>query len=246
MRSIASVLTALALGSAAALGAASPAEAADLGASYKDEPVVASPLWKGFYGGLHVGGYVGGESRYDFVPGQSVAFDTNTVGLAGELGGGHIGYNAQWGVFVAGVEGDFDFSKSDQPTYARFIGGNAETHLNTLFGVRGRAGLALAPSVLVFLTGGWAGADADHILDFGGQTYHEGGLLSGWVYGGGVELMHSSHISFGVEALHYDFGRDSFNLTTTAGSPVYAGGTIPADIATEATVVQGRLSLHFH
>jgi outer membrane immunogenic protein len=238
-------LARLALGGVV-LCAAVPAGAADLGVSLKDEPAPTRPLWSGFYGGLHAGGYVDGSARYDFVPGAAVAYDTDTINLSGATGGFHLGYNRQWGVFVAGVEGDFDFSNSNQATYARFIGGNGQTQINTNFGVRGRLGLTLAPSVLVYGTGGWAAADIDHTLDFGGQTYTDGGIVSGWVYGGGVELMHSSNISFGVEALHYDFGKNSYNLTTTAGSPVYAGGTIPADITTEATVVQARLSLHFH
>lgn len=222
---------------------AASAFAADLGAGggFKDEPAVA-PVWQGFYIGLNAGGIADGAAIYDFSPGVAVAGSKNTTDLKGPLAGLQGGYNAQYGHFVVGVEADADFLKTDNPTYDHYpIGGNMSTQVNEAFSLRARAGVTLQPRVLFYGTGGYALANVDHSLDFGGQLYKDSGTLQGWVAGGGLEYMHSSRLSFGLELLHYDFGQDHFNLNFTG--PVYSGA-IPTDIDTSITTVRARIDFH--
>jgi outer membrane immunogenic protein len=219
-----------------------PAFAADLGVGggFKDGPGYA-PLWQGFYIGLNAGGIADGKSDYNFPLGGYTPDNKNTADLKGMLGGLQAGYNAQFGHIVAGIEADGGFAKTDSPTYSINQGANMETQLNSTFTVRGRLGATLRPNLLFYGTGGYAIANVDHSLDFGGQLFKDSGTIQGWVAGGGLEYMHSSRLSFGVELLHYDFGQDRFNLTYTGPA---TSDTIPTDIDTAMTTVRGRLSFH--
>jgi outer membrane immunogenic protein len=226
--------------SAAALGAG-PSQAADLGQySYKDRP---APSWRGFYFGLDAGGLAQGESAVFFVspeaPGPN---QTNKVDMKGAAGGFHLGYNAQFGVIVAGIEGDANYAQTDTLTQATYLGGVAESQVAGLYSARGRLGVALRPDLLAYGTGGIALAGMDHSLDFGGENFHkDGSTVTGAVYGGGFEYLYApgtTRLSFGLEVLHYDFGSDRFTLNNMAGN------TIPIDVETNFTTVRGRISLH--
>lgn len=220
--------------------------AADLGQyGYKDDVSAPAPLWRGFYFGLNAGGLVEGESDFTFNPGgPPAANQTNKVDAKGIAGGFQLGYNAQFGAFVVGVEGDADFAKTDVPTQATFLGGVAETQVNQLYSTRGRLGVTLRPDVLAYGTGGFALTDIDHSLDFGGELHKDSAIIGGVVYGGGFEYLLSSRVSFGLEALHYDFGKERFNLNVTLPNAVQSN--IPTDIDTSFTTVRGRVSLHLN
>ena len=92
------------LAAAALLALPIAAQAADLSMpSYKAPSYVAPSYatWSGFYVGLNAG-YGFGTSKWD-VPAISLSPD-------GFNAGGTLGYNFQTGVWVWGVEGDFDWS----------------------------------------------------------------------------------------------------------------------------------------
>ncbi len=220
---------------------AASAFAADLGTGggYKDEPVL--PVWQGFYMGLNAGGVVDGSAIYNFTPGVTAADSKNTADLKGPLAGLQVGYDAQFGHVIAGIEADADFLKTDSPTYSIFDGGNMSTQVNEAFSLRARLGVTLQPRVLFYGTGGYAIANVDHSTDFGGQLFSDSGTIQGWVAGGGLEYMHSSRLSFGLEVLHYDFGTDHFNLTYTGPA---TSNTIPTDIDTSMTTVRARINFH--
>jgi outer membrane immunogenic protein len=143
---------------------------------------------------------------------------------------------------VAGIEADGNFTRTGTPTYVPYTGGVAETQVNGLFSVRGRVGVTLKPQLMAYGTGGIALGSLDQSLDFGGEVHKDSNMLTGAVYGGGLEYLHSSRLSFGVEALHYDFGGNSFNLNTPLPNAFPAN--IPTDIDTNFTTVRGRISLH--
>ncbi len=222
---------------------ASAGLAADLGAGggFKDEPAMA-PLWQGFYIGVNGGGAVDGQSVYDFNPGVPAADSKNAASLKGLMGGVQAGYNAQYGYVVGGIELDADFAKTDNPTASYYLGGSMNPELNSVYSARARLGFLLQPRVLFYGTGGYAAANADFLYDAGfGNLYKDSGTLQGWVAGGGIEYMHSSHLSFGLELLHYDFGSSSYNLTYVQQT---GANVIPADINTELTTVRARISFH--
>lgn len=221
---------------------AAPALAADLGVGggFKDGPGYA-PLWQGFYMGLNGGGIADGRAIYDFTPGVPAANSKNTADLKGPLAGMQAGYNTQYGHMVLGIETDANFLKTNSPSLSIFMGGNMETQVNTAFSLRGRLGVTLQPKVLFYGTGGYAIANVDHSVDFGGQLFKDSGTIQGWVAGGGLEYMHNSRLSFGVELLHHDFGENHFNLTYMGPA---TSETIPTDIDTSMTTVRARVNFH--
>jgi outer membrane immunogenic protein len=222
-----------------------PVLAADLGetSGFKDAPE-AAPVWRGFYMGLNAGGALG-QAAYDFTPNVTAPGTTNKADIRGPLAGLQGGYNAQFGRFVTGIEADADFLKTNVPTYSAFEGGNIATQVNETYSLRGRLGYVPVSRVLLYGTGGYALANADHSLNTAnghlGGLYTASGTLEGWTAGGGIEYMQSSRLSFGIEALYYDFGQGHFNLTCP--KPAQAN-TIPADIDTQMTAVRARVSFH--
>jgi opacity protein-like surface antigen len=175
------------------------ANAADLSTppAYK-APVYKAPVilsdWAGFYLGVH-GGYGWGESSY-------LNPTAISVKQSGGLGGGHVGYNWQFGSVVVGVEGDFDGAAIKGTDTLNSVTFNTKE----LASVRGRLGYAVAPDWLVYGTGGagWASTDissagiSDNINQWG------------WVAGGGVEYKFYGHWIARAEYLHY-----GFDATTT-------------------------------
>src|SRR5260221_1265992 len=99
------LFTAVSLG---VLGLMSPALGADL-PTYSKAPVVVSPLydWSGFYVGAYGGGGFGNHNLNVPAIGP-VGFANFTVNYdsTGAIAGGEVGYNAQSGNIVFGVEGD--------------------------------------------------------------------------------------------------------------------------------------------
>src|SRR6478609_8294673 len=98
------------LSSVAFLGLATVASAADL--PMRQAPpapfIAAVPIftWTGFYVGAQAG-YSWGDNNNGFgIANSNVAF----VGGTPFVVGGHVGYNAQFGQFVVGVEGDLEWS----------------------------------------------------------------------------------------------------------------------------------------
>src|SRR6516165_7176174 len=98
----------LLLSAAAAVVVACPACAADL--AVKAPPLapafIASP-WDGLYVGANAGF---GNTDYSV---SGVNLGTGSVSGSGALGGFQAGYNKQYGVFVIGLETDFDFASMD-------------------------------------------------------------------------------------------------------------------------------------
>lgn len=212
------------------------ARAQDYG-SLKDR-ADAPPLWRGFYLGLHAGGITDGQSEVDFAPGVDVLNDVNKGDLQGLVGGFHAGYNAQFGPIVVGVEGDYSFPKVDDPTTCSFIGGVCETQINNMLTLRGRLGVTLTPSFLFYGTGGFVSMDVEYAADTIVQRFEDTGTVNGAVYGAGVEYMHPSGISFGLEYLRYDFDDEQYKLIDTFGN------TIPAEIGTDFSTVRARINVH--
>lgn len=226
---------------AACLLMSGAASAADMyGGSMKDGAVPA-PIWYGLYGGINVAGLLDGESEFDIYPGVAYPYDTDNVDISGILAGAHLGYSAQYNKFVFGLEGDAAFGKTGDPTTCPYSGGVCETDIKSLYSLRARLGVALRDNLLFYGTGGLAIANVDHTVDAGMIAFEASSTTDGVVYGGGLEYMHSSGVTVGVEALHYDFEAERFNLTGGI-----TGGTLLYDIDTDMTVIRGRVGFHFN
>jgi outer membrane immunogenic protein len=173
---------------AAALLAASSAQAADL--PRRQAPVYAAPpmfTWTGFYLGLNAG-IIGA----DFSKGARFI-----DGKPGFTGGVTAGYNHQISNIVLGVEGDYNYSGAGGRGPVPFVPLLVRGELNSFGTIRGRLGIAF-DRALVYGTGGFAF----------GSTKIDGGLLggsntqSGYALGGGLEYAFTQNISAKAEYLY--------------------------------------------
>ena len=94
----------------ASMIAASRASAADLPVPARAYYPVAAPIydWGGGYIGIN-GGYAFGQSEWSDPLNPSGLSSTGDFNVNGGLVGGTIGVSGQWGAWVFGVEGDFDW-----------------------------------------------------------------------------------------------------------------------------------------
>lgn len=204
----------------------SPALAADF--PVKAQPAPPSSNWTGFYIGGNVGyGWGNPSSFITFDQPALVAYDPAApanydLKKSGPLGGLQFGYNYQNGLWLVGIEADFQladiegsFSSPSIFMPAQNFGAHIieSQHLKSLATVRARAGILIAPSWLAYVTGGLAvgKADAssqfveDAIIPFGWRG-SASATKTGWAAGGGVEWALDHRWSFKVEYLHYDLG----------------------------------------
>ena len=193
-----------------------PTMAADLGARpvYK-APVAAMPAenWTGFY----IGGQVGYQWNADD---QSVSAD-------GVVGGGHAGFNWQFGQWVLGAEGDFEGSgvKGDGtiPATAPVGPGTYSIDQNWQASLRGRLGWTW-DRFMIYATGGGAWGNFDAVAtNTGGVSERWKDTLSGWTVGAGAEWGLWDNWTSRIEYRYTDF--KSFDGTSSVISPGSSFGT---------------------
>jgi outer membrane immunogenic protein len=252
-----------------------PAMAADMAPApiaYKAPIPVPVCIWCGWYVGVNAGGgwsddsvKVGGYPIFAnpaalvattadlaaAVPGASGSFGTKGSGF---IGGGQIGYNWQFGAWVAGVETDIQGSTikgsaagASSIPVPGFAGDAIQTSITTsdkldyLGTVRGRLGYTVTPAVLVYATGGLAYGGVSSTTSIGQQLVGPGtatvnapysssastsSTRAGWTAGGGLEWMFMPRWSVKAEYLHYDLGSASYN-NTLSNVVVPPGGGVP-------------------
>ena len=212
-------------------------------------PSILPPLsWTGFYIGAN-GGYgwghqnvnIAGTPPFDAFVGSAIdpVIAANPNGF---LGGLQAGYNYQFNSVLLGVESDLDWSdiqkkQTDNRTAAGFgttlFTTSGEQKLDMFGTVRGRLGWAL-DNWLVYATGGLAYGHASlstvtgsttsdpFCSPFGFSDCTSGSsskMLTGSVWGGGVEWNFTGKWSARVEYLFYNLGSISFT-SANALNPV--------------------------
>ena len=220
-----------------------PSFAADM--AVRAPRVYAPPFsWSSCY----IGGNVGGAwSRSDFTtsldPGTHLTLPGNiaAVGAAGTgsatdtgiIGGGQIGCNWQSGVWVWGLEADFD-GVSGRPTLTSggtLSTGDAfaivnSTKANWLATVRPRVGYAVDRS-LFYATGGVAFTHLSYTQSYSDTLFAAVGGSSasttstGWTVGGGWEYALTNRWTTKVEYLYTNFS----SISATGGIVSATGGT---------------------
>jgi outer membrane immunogenic protein len=243
-------LVALGLGATAALAAerAVPAYA-------PPPPPVPVYTWSGCYVGASAG-WGSGRSNHTTV-GNSVLTNTPTLGrstaisapagsdmagdlnLTGFIGGGQLGCNWQWGVWVFGIEGDgsatnkegqnFETALANFPGLAPRANWVSQTQERWLVTARGKLGLSgwgwFGDKTLVYVTGGgaWAKIDTSEFLAGGGPQngHQESNTRSGWTVGAGYEYALGYGWSIRSEYLYVKF--DDY---TTFNSPPFGNANI--------------------
>ncbi|MBC6715776.1 MULTISPECIES: outer membrane protein [Aurantimonas] len=198
------------------------------------EPVATTATWTGLYIGGQAGVAFGNDSgSIGFDPGNNGAFGNGTLDNgddsdAGFIGGAHIGYDYQINDFVVGAVADINYIDAETKRSYTTPGGStfsADSEINYLGTVRARVGYAM-DSVLLYGTGGLAYAGVDNNMsaptgtEFNGYTFEqdEDDTDIGYAVGGGVDVMATNNISFGVEYLYTNLGSNDQTVTGTNGT----------------------------
>jgi len=232
--------TRIGFGIALLFASAIGASAADMPVKYKAPPL-ALWSWSGLYGGINAGYSFGRDTVA-----QDVQIVPGRVLPTGGIFGGQLGYNWQSGRFVAGLEGDAQWSGQSGRTCSGItclqnfneenFAANYEHKLKWFATARARLGLANA-GTLFYLTGGaaWAGVTetTTFVVDNIPASNTANRTLTGAAFGGGIESRLSQDWTVKAEYLHLEFapmsmtgryaganGPISFSLTSTSSSRV--------------------------
>jgi outer membrane immunogenic protein len=238
----------------AIVGISGPVFAADLPvapAPRAVEYIAAPPVynWAGAYIGIN-GGWGWGNGKFTIAPGN--AFPNGLSGSPHDNGGVvgiTVGVNFQTGPFVAGAEGDWDYSAINTSTTATIcnFSGTCQTGNNWLSTLRGRAGYAL-DRVLLYGTGG--GAFANVQTTFNGVVNSK--LQAGWTAGLGIEWAFAENWTAKIEYLFVDLGSGSVSCSTNAcllangpGAPKL-GPPIPISVSLTENLIRAGVNLKFN
>ena len=203
--------------STALIALAAPAFAADMPGRRAPQPVYNQVppafTWTGFYLGANAGAVWG-----DFT--KAGRFIDPKAGFTGGI---TAGYNHQFGQFVAGVEGDYNYSGMGGRGFVAPGGAAAKGDLTSFGTVRGRLGVAF-DRALIYGTGGYA---------FGFSSVESGFIKSnsshhGYVIGAGLEYAFTQNISAKAEYLYMPL--DSKNLVAVPGFGVGSKTGIDANV----------------
>lgn len=212
-------------------------------------------------------------STYSLVNGNTAFADTAVL-LSGNvpasatnsfIGGGQIGYNYQIDnlskvKFLAGVEADIQgitgsggnsgrssvSTLTVSPQNYAFINQQASTSLSYLGTVRGRFGIILIPSILIYGTGGLAYGQANVSMtnfaawnnSWQGGYGNQSNTQVGWTAGGGIEWLFAQNWSAKAEYLYYDVGKVQGSFTNSGND---SGNAILASQTNYSTRYNGNL-----
>jgi outer membrane immunogenic protein len=255
----------LLLGTVALTVLATAASAADMAPRYAKAPAVAEPIynWTGFYVGLNAGA-LSAESDFNVIANGIPPFVTERRFIGererktGWLAGGQIGYNYQTGMSVFGIEADGQWTSNkftaDTPLFGDpFFAGKGRSaqfssSLDWLVTVRGRAGVAATPSLLLYVTGGVAVASANikytSVSAFAPfaviATYSGNDVRAGWTAGFGAEYALGGGWSVKGEYLRVNF--DSFSVNFSFPTQGLAG---PVKVNTDLDIIRAGINYKF-
>lgn len=227
----------LVLGALAALGlgaSVSVATAADLRMPVKAPVMVPVYNWTGFYIGGNIG-YSFGRSHHDWSAvrsgGTVLASGSNSHNLDGVLGGGQIGYNWQVTNWVVGLEADFQGTGERGSNSGICIAPGAacsrsffdiSQRLEWFGTLRGRVGYTVAPTWLLYATGGLAyghvKTSVDATLLGVAGTASSSETAVGYTVGGGIEAALGGNWTGKVEYLYVDLGKVSGAYAAPSGT----------------------------
>ena len=226
------------------------------------------PNWSGFYAGASGGyGWLDLAGTEGFLETDGLVFgitpstfqrypasDSNDK-FGGWFGGVQVGYQQQWGAWLAGIETDIQWSDIEEkgqslgsemgPTY------NTSAELEYFGTLRLRSGWTVG-NVLFYATGGLAygraagkvsvmpGTPASPGLG-GPYAGSDGKTMVGWTVGGGIEIALSEAISVKAEYLHLDLGDADFRFDLAGAD----GSYIKQKQALDLDIVRIGLNVRF-
>jgi len=195
----------------AAVGAALPVSAADLGARapyYQKAPAYMPQAiynWTGFYIGGHVGGAFSSDNNFS-------GLATGNNGNGRFLGGVQVGADWQFAPnWVLGAQGQYSWLSGN--VGAAFPGGYAYSNNQRGLGsVTGRVGYTWSPG-LVYVNGSYVYSYSNETVPLGGVPIAfatAGDHRNGYTVGTGLEYMFAPNWSAVAEYQYYNFGKSSF------------------------------------
>jgi outer membrane immunogenic protein len=158
--------------------------------------------------GCYVGGNVGYASAheqwtYGYYAGTDYNLDYGSHSTKGALGGGQVGCNYQMGMWVVGLEGEFDAAgMKGNHEYVDYF---QSTKLNWIATAALRFGYAMNNS-LFYVKGGGAWDRGSYDMMLSGISYSDSITRSGWLVGAGWEFGLTQNWSVKVEYDHIMFG----------------------------------------
>ncbi|MDQ0471728.1 outer membrane protein [Labrys wisconsinensis] len=208
----------LLLATAAVLGLAGPAMAADLAPNYS-EPAAPAPYiapagfnWTGFYAGINAG--------YGFSGDFGSATGRRLNDAKGFVGGGQVGFNYQIDPVVVGIEGELDYSDQKDS----FAGSRA--NLNWRGSLTPRLGFTM-DRFLPYVKAGLAFGETDlKVAGVGSDS----NTLVGWTAGAGIEYAVTDNISVRGEYNYTDLSKDTFNIGGAAVKTGFRGSDVKAGL----------------
>ncbi len=227
-----------------ALGMATSASAADLGArTYTKAPPMTSAVydWTGFYIGANVGGVWARSDVTDQGSPAGLAYSAGApagtvtpVRKDAVFGGGQVGYNWQAASWVFGIEGDGGYMalRRTVPLTATASGTTVGLRDVAYGDITGRIGYTWGPGLL-YVKGGYAVMQdpsrfATVTGSFSGRTLKD--TVSGYTIGAGLEYKLAQNWSMKAEYLHFDFGTDpSYTVSNAVGTPFGFRQTLTLD-----------------
>ena len=217
------------LATAAVIGFATIASAADMPVKAPMAPLAASWNWTGFYLGVAGGGGWGRSTQTD-----TAGTTTGSYNQSGGIFGGTIGYNWQMNNWVVGLEGDWSWANINGSTNVAVCAApGCFTNLQSFGTVRPRVGYAW-DRWLVYATGGLAWGNVKVGQDSCAVNLCGTNTRTGWTFGGGVEAFVMPKWSVKVEYLYADFG-----------NAVYYTPVIPVSATERVSIIRGGLNYHF-
>ena len=262
------------LGSVAAIAMVTSAMAADLPVRQPAPAPVMAPVWNwnGFYIGVN-GGSSWGRANRDlnfFNPLNAVLIASGTGAgrdMNGGLFGGQIGYNWQMSNWVFGIETDAQWTGQKGSTNvncvvagcfptavapgAGVVSASLTDSLQWFGTFRGRVGVAVVPSVLLYATGGAAYGSLKSDLGLAGFTAGGAPVLAaasvestkfGWTVGGGIEAMFAPNWSGKLEYLYMDLG----SISNSVVLPTAGGFPLGVNVGTRVTDNIFRAGINYH
>lgn len=175
-------------------------------------PVVTAPVaadWQGAYAGLTLGYAFGGDDEIGVRP---PGIDLGDAELSGWNAGVRLGYRWQRDRWVVGPE--LSYVDGDISDDFDFAGGEFESEVNNLLGVRLKTGYLVRPDTLVYGIAGWQ--EGDFTYSVAGQEVDYD--ADGYVLGLGVERRLTDRMSVTGEYEYSDFGSTDVELAGGATS----------------------------
>lgn len=134
----------------------------------------------------------------------------------GGLIGGALGWNAQYGTWLAGIEGDYSYaSVSGDLDTCGTIPHRCGARLETLGTVRGKLG-AVFNDWMLYATGGWAFGE---VSGYSAAKSSGEAMYSGWTVGAGFEKRFLPQWSLKLEYLYTDLGNKDLYEANVPGFP---------------------------